>query len=195
VRTWWKSFECRPDSTHLSVPQLPSAVPDQLDPNLGAEVHFCSKDGASVSEDGGNVASRLTPSSDQILARIAITHVEVYNCIYNITSDFTEFEYVLVNTGTNVSTYLALTLTPGQYSVSDITNVFTVDLDSRLSFTYNSNTQWKSMALQPTHFIWLPILQHVQWTFVIFHRLRTPHNIAYRKGSAFCLLDALNLNE
>jgi hypothetical protein len=51
-----------------------------------------------------NVISRLSPPDDQVFARIAITHVELHNCIYNITSDFTDFDYVLVNTGTNVST-------------------------------------------------------------------------------------------
>jgi hypothetical protein len=66
--------------------------------------------------------------------------VEFYNYIYTITSDFTDFEYVLVNTTTNTSTYLTLTLNPGQYSVSDIADAFTAGLDSRLSFTYNSNT-------------------------------------------------------
>jgi hypothetical protein len=107
--------------------------------------------GVSVSEDGEKrsftINPAVTPSSDQILAHIAITRVECYNCIYSITSDFIDCEYVLVNTGTSTSTYLALTLTPAQYSVSDITNVFTAGLGSRLSFTYNSNAYMFTMEV------------------------------------------------
>jgi hypothetical protein len=53
----------------------------------------------------------LTLSSDEIFARMAITHVEFYNCIYDITSSFIDFQYALAETAANVSTYLTLTLT------------------------------------------------------------------------------------
>jgi hypothetical protein len=55
---------------------MPSVVADQLDPNSqGAEIHLCSKDGASVSEDGEKrsflINPAATPSSGQIFAHVA----------------------------------------------------------------------------------------------------------------------------
>jgi hypothetical protein len=89
---------------------------------------------------GLTINPALTPSSDQILARIAISHMEFYNTVYNITTDFTELEYTIVDILTHVSSSHTLTLSPGQYSATDIVTVFTAGLDSRLTLAYNSNT-------------------------------------------------------
>jgi hypothetical protein len=52
-----------------------------------------------------------------------------------------------VNILTNVSSSHTLTLTPGQYSATDIATLFTDGLDSRLTFVYNSNTYLFTMAV------------------------------------------------
>jgi hypothetical protein len=73
--------------------------------------------------------------------------MEFYNTLYNITTDFTEFEYTIVNILTNVSSSHTLTLTPGQYSATDTATLFTDGLDSRITFVYNSNTYLFTMAV------------------------------------------------
>jgi hypothetical protein len=78
--------------------------------------------------------------------RIAIIHVEVYNIIYNITSDFTDFEYVLVDT----EQAPRHTLTPGQYSVSDVADAIHCRARLRLSFTYTSNIYLFTMEVDDT---------------------------------------------
>jgi hypothetical protein len=73
--------------------------------------------------------------------------MEFYNTLYNVTSDFTEFVYTIVNILTNTSSTHTLTLTPGQYSATDLVTVFTTDLDLRLTLVYNSNTYRFTMAV------------------------------------------------
>jgi hypothetical protein len=73
--------------------------------------------------------------------------MEFYNTIYNITTDFTEFEYTIINIHTSVASSFTLTLTPGQYSTTDIAALFTAGLDSGPSFVYNSNTYQFTMAV------------------------------------------------
>jgi hypothetical protein len=123
---------------------MPSVIPDQIDPRLqGAEIHMCSKDGIAATSTGESysftINPALAPTSDQIFARVAVSHMEFYSTIYNITTDFTEFEYTIVNILTNTSSSYTLTLTPGQYSTTDIAAPFAAGLDSRLTFVYNSN--------------------------------------------------------
>jgi hypothetical protein len=131
---------------------MPSVTPDQIDPRLqGAEIHLCSKNGTELTAEGESYAftinPALSPPSDQIFARIALSRMEFYNTIYNITTDFTAFEYTIVDILTHVSSTHTLTLTPGQYSTTDIAAVFTAGLDSRLIFIYDSNTFLFTMAV------------------------------------------------
>jgi hypothetical protein len=74
---------------------MPSVIPDQLDPRLqGGEIHLCSKDGTAATTAGESYGFTLnpplSPTSDQIFARVAVSHMEFYNTLYNITTDFTE---------------------------------------------------------------------------------------------------------
>jgi hypothetical protein len=131
---------------------MPSVIPDQIDPRLqGAEVHLFSTDGTALTSTGESysftINPALAPASDQIFARVAVSHMEFYNTMYNITTDFTEFEYTIINILINVSSSYTLTLTPGQYSTTDIAALFTTGLDSRLTFVYNSNTYLFTMAV------------------------------------------------
>jgi hypothetical protein len=111
---------------------------------------YVLKNGTSLLSSGERygftINPALSPSSDQIFARIAVSRMEFYNTLYNVTSDFTEFVYTIVNILTNTSSTHTLTLTPGQYSATDLATIFTAGLDSRLTFVYNSNTYMFTMA-------------------------------------------------
>jgi hypothetical protein len=121
---------------------MPNVIPDELDPRLqGAEVHLCSKNGTSLLASGESYGFTINTTLHSRFAH------GIYNTLYNVTADFTAFQYTVVNTTTNVSTSFTLTLTPGQYSTTDIEAVFTAGLDSRLTFVYNSNSYLFTMAV------------------------------------------------
>jgi hypothetical protein len=82
----------------------------------------------------------LTPFSNQIFARIAASRLEFCSCIYNITSEFTTFQYALVDTETSAVSYLSHPYSGSGLCIRHFRCVYCHNLDSRRSFTYNSNT-------------------------------------------------------
>jgi hypothetical protein len=126
-------------------PPMPSVILDQLDSRRGRRCTYAPRAEKSL-------------ASRSILHGIVATYryltLGVYNCISNITSDFTTFLYALART--SAVTYVSFTLIPGQCS-APMCSLPT------WSPIYNVNTILFTMGVngpQPASSTCFPIPQH-----------------------------------
>jgi hypothetical protein len=78
--------------------------------------------------------------------------MEFYNTMYNITADFTEFVYTIVDILTRVSSTHTLTLTPDQYSATDLASRprLQANLCVQLQYLHHGGGRHYYLQLLPT---------------------------------------------